>query len=771
MKHLSHIAFTATAALVCAAVLPSCNRTPQEEAAAELEDMDILPEHYENKMVEYTREGNTGMMQLLLTAGAPLKMQPTPGSTLLHLAALHNQDEAATLLVQYGLSIETPDAEGNSPLRIAQTNGYTDCAQALAAATLSKEGVQPEDYRQRFPELCLAEDFRRAELILIAGYGIDSAGVGGYTALHCAAEAGHPAAMQFLITRGASHLVQEAQGRLPIDLARTTGNKHCIRQLAIRTLQREGVHQEAYAATLHTAVCMGNTERIILLHEAGEDVHTKNNKGENLIHLATRYSRAESITCLHGLGVSANELNSEHMSPLLLTVHLNKPENIETLHQVGADTAATLPNGMNAMQLAVQRGAYQCLSPLAGIGIDSNVADAHGNNLLHYTAAHGQLLCMQTLLGLGTDLHLRNKQGWSALHYATSKKQAECARMLIEAGAVDDATTAILAGDEAALRQYLSNGADLTLTDALGSTPLHWAARLGHTEMCKLLVDHGADPAATDKEDRIPGDRACAAGMPDCAKALAMHALNKRKVEPKAYSGALHTAVREGDSATLRLLLQAGAKADTTNREGWPMLHLATRCGHAACVRYLLKHGANPATTTANTYSALHLAVSTRKTDCTRELLLGGANLNQRLSNDCAPLHLAARMGNHPCLLLLLEKGADIHARNERGDTPLLEVARWGWGSAESLKALLQAGAKVSDTNYIGENALHAAAAAGNKECLILLLEAGADPTATTRAGRTPLMVAEQYYQEPCARILRKAVASKNSVADNGTPQ
>lgn len=771
MKQLSHIAFTATAALVCAAVLPSCNRTPQEEAVAELEDMDILPEHYENKMVEYTRAGNIGMMQLLLTAGAPLKMQPQPGSTLLHLAALHNQDEAATLLVQYGLSIETPDANGLTPLCIAKNNRYENCVQALAAAALSKEGIEPTEYRQRFPELCLAEDFRRAELILTAGYGIDSVSAGGYTALHFAAEAGHPAAMQFLITRGASHLVQDAQGRIPMDVARATGNAYCTRLLAVHTLLHEGVHRETYAATLHTAVCMGNTERIILLHEAGEDIHTKDDRGENLIHLATRHSRAESITCLHGLGVSANELNREHMSPLLLTVHLNKPENIETLHQAGADTTATLPNGVNAMQLAVQRGAYLCLSPLAGIGMDCNVTDAHGNNLLHYTAAHGQLLCMQTLLGLGTDLHLRNKQGWSALHYATSKKQAECARMLIEAGAVDDATTAILAGDEAALRQYLSNGADLTLADALGSTPLHWAARLGQTAMCKLLVDHGADPTATDKEDRIPGDRACAAGMPDCAKALAKHTLNTRKVEAKTYTAALQNAVRNGDTGTLRLLLHAGVKTDVTSREGWPMLHLATRYGHAGCIRYLLKHGANPATTTDSTYSALHLAVSTRRTDCTRELVLGGANLNQRNRQDCAPLHLAARMGNHPCLQLLLEHGADISARNERGDTPLLEVARWSWGSPASLQALLQAGAKVSDTNYIGETALHAAAAAGNTECLQLLLAAGADPRATTRAGKTPLKVAEQNYQEACARILRKAEACKNSVANNGNPQ
>lgn len=38
------------------------------------------------------------------------------------------------------------------------------------------------------------------------------------------------------------------------------------------------------------------------------------------------------------------------------------------------------------------------------------------------------------------------------------------------------------------------------------STPLHWAARLGHFEIVKKLVEFGADPMALDNEDRIPYD-------------------------------------------------------------------------------------------------------------------------------------------------------------------------------------------------------------------------------------------------------------------------
>ena len=73
----------------------------------------------------------------------------------------------------------------------------------------------------------------------------------------------------------------------------------------------------------------------------------------------------------------------------------------------------------------------------------------------------------------------------------------------------------------------LEHGADV---DTIGgwrkNTPLSYAAEKGDTELCKLLLEHGAEVNAEDKNGKMP----------------------------------LHLAKEEGHTETCKLLLQYGAK-------------------------------------------------------------------------------------------------------------------------------------------------------------------------------------------------------------------
>ncbi|KZV62888.1 ankyrin, partial [Peniophora sp. CONT] len=98
-------------------------------------------------------------------------------------------------------------------------------------------------------------------------------------------------------------------------------------------------------------------------------------------------------------------------------------------------------------------------------------------------------------------------------------------------------------------------------------TALHDAAKSGHGEVCKLLLEQGALVENADTDGNTP----------------------------------LHEAAYSGDLDTIRLLLQhpaadgssaAPLRCRTRNKKGQTVLHRAAYWGRAKACRVLLEHGA-----------------------------------------------------------------------------------------------------------------------------------------------------------------------------------
>ena len=59
---------------------------------------------------------------------------------------------------------------------------------------------------------------------------------------------------------------------------------------------------------------------------------------------------------------------------------------------------------------------------------------------------------------------------------------------------------AVLSGAIASVSLHIRRGDDINATDDLGRTPLMLAASRGHIDVCKILLDSGADPLMRDIE-------------------------------------------------------------------------------------------------------------------------------------------------------------------------------------------------------------------------------------------------------------------------------
>ena len=193
---------------------------------------------------------------------------------------------------------------------------------------------------------------------------------------------------------------------------------------------------------------------------------------------------------------------------------------------------------------------------------------------------------------------------------------------------------------------------------------------------------------------------------------------------------ALHWAVRRGDRATVDLLLKAGAKASTANRYGVTPLYLASANGDAVTVVRLLDAGADPDTSLPDGETVLMTAARTGNVAVIKALVARGANVRareRRKGQDA--LMWAAAANNAAAVTVLIEAGADRDSRSNGGAfTPFLFAVRGG--HLDSSRALLDAGVDVNQPLSDGTSPLVLSVMNAHYELAGLLLERGANPNA-----------------------------------------
>jgi cytohesin len=198
-----------------------------------------------------------------------------------------------------------------------------------------------------------------------------------------------------------------------------------------------------------------------------------------------------------------------------------------------------------------------------------------------------------------------------------------------------------------------------------------------------------------------------------------------------------------------------------------PLLEAVKR-GDLAAVRSLLQEGADPDAAQGDGLTALHIAAQTGNLDIARLLIDSRASVAARTRiGGYTPLHLAAGGAHTEVVGALLEAGADPSATTTTsGVTPLHLAAAAVEGEA-AVRALLRRGAPVNAReNAAGQTALMFAASQGRAASVRALLEGGADPAVTTR----PVDVLERMAVDREAEArLRDAMAEIQRSTPGGT--
>lgn len=601
-------------------------------------------------------EGRADVVQVLVEAGAHLNYKTDNGQTPLHLAAKIGSVEICKLLIEAGANPTLIDKDNTTPRGIAAQEGHTEVAELF-----------PEDRFSRKTENDSVVD----------------------SDLYNAVSNGHTEVVKTLIAemRKGKHF----DGYYGWDM---------------NTVGREDGNDNTL---LHVAAANGDAQIANLLLEAGASVTAKNNHNKTPVDLAHE----------HGHESLAQRL--ERVPQLLDAAAAGDVEQVETLLAAGVYVNAHQfpgrPVGPTPLHHAAEKG-YAPMARLlveAGANVNARVPEHFYNTPLHLAAFNNNhTAVVQLLVAAGASLDKRAKDGSTPLLLATGNKSGnpQPARLLIQAGA------------------------DPNISNRYGRTPLFRVVQNGEAELADLLIQAGADVNAADRFGATPLTFAAESGSVEVAEALisAGATVNPDPSSlPTLYDGntPLHAAVGgRNPAAMVELLIQHGVNVDVMDNHGTAPLHTAIRSGDVAVAKALIEAGAD----------------------------VNAKNVNHQGDSDNSPLHLAIHEGHGDLARLLIEAGADVQARNHAGNPPV-QVAAFA-GLPEVIKLLVEAGSPVNLQDQVGDTPLHDAALKGQVEAARVLLEAGADVHAKNNAGKTPLDLARQHGHESVAAVLQAAGGS-----------
>lgn len=610
----------------------------------------------------------------LLEHGAAASSQDWKGNTPLHEAARLpvGAREFLTLLLDRGAKLEAVNNERSTPLQVALMRGTTEAVEFLL-----EKGANPNP----------------------------PTGPMGMSPLHIAALMGRKEAAESLLRRKANVGAQDAMnGQLPLHWAALGGAARMRKELPPGTAQD-------YPAT------------VLLLLDRGADVNATNRLGGTALHLAVASGAPAMARLLlnHHASPDARDIQGE--TPLFTAARLplgsgGLPEDpsatnnwralVELLFDHHADLSITNLHGRTVLQelmfngfpveseLAtafVRRGATGILAPkdlvqsaarrADLVGLDRLLSEhpelvdtadeSDGKSLVLRAVAQGQVKVAEILLRHHADVALGGN-GLTLLHLAGSREIVDLlSRYKADLNArLADGTTPLHQAAKTrgtALEGLLEHGANPNLTDELGQTPLHYAARFSTVSSVEALLANGADANLRDKANKTPLDLALEVHRDDVVACF-----EKRGISGPAVSMEILGAAAQGDVAGVEAFIRKHPEAANTKLEGGVSLLLqAVTAGQIGVVELLLKNQADP----RQLDEAGHQMFMTTNDVMIRMLLAAKADINAGNAEGETPLHKAVERGQivgPRVVAALLRNGADPNRRDATGRTPLQEA-------------------------------------------------------------------------------------------------
>ncbi|RDD43145.1 Ankyrin-2 [Trichoplax sp. H2] len=446
---------------------------------------------------------------------------------------------------------------------------------------------------------------------------------------------------------------------------------------------------------------------------------------------------------------------------------------------------------------------FRCCEFILSAGFDINDYDSYGRTALHWSILLDKTGITQFLIDGGAKVDAYDRDGYTPLHLAIQNDNHRSVHLLCQ---VDPKVceTPAKSGLTPLMQAVQRNNFNIcrTLLEAGASpnsfmpknktvTPILTAVELQYRHILSLLLSHGGNPFAADRDGIVVVRAATTIETTECLQLLIeRYGKSVTEISDKQGTNPLMWACQAGNHDHATILLENEVDPTLTDRDGknavhWScyqtrsscvkllakvnksLVHVRDKLGrtplHYACmkgsngiVKSLLRFGADVNALDDESRTPMHWATVTSNVTGINCLIKAGAKLDQSDLHQAYPLHYAAQMeeneNNVAVLTTLLDnKAPSLPDRDQRH--PLLWAA--GAGNAKACVLLVKHGCDVETADVDGLTALHTAASKGHLNCVqSLLRNCNSSVDSEDHDGNTPLFYAISHHHLNCIQFL-----------------
>ncbi|KAM3187179.1 hypothetical protein ACTXT7_002833 [Hymenolepis weldensis] len=550
--------------------------------------------------------------------------------------------------------------------------------------------------------------------------------IDGVCPLNLAIELGHLQMVKLLIKAGADINVSDCP-RYPLHQAALFG-RAAIVELLINSGAKVSILTERHQSCLHLLASQSaerfvETAKVLLKH--GCDPNNLDDDGMAPLHIAS--TEIAEVLALHDR-TDLNILSQAGDTPLLVAAKDRKEGLLLTLLRVederkaqATKSGATSTLNITTTSLVFSPTGSSGSSPARRLGWTSKVlrtasatttdsvkpcvARAATTNSSTKNASTLHCNRLLPIANFRNALSASSVWNFSTLHGAANSSF----RALVVTGNKKKNTNSLEVitnkSNKSNVQNEVKSRLNLNQADNVGMTPLMLCAEAGQSgfRMVFGLVSAGCDISATDKIGMTTLHYACYVGAVPTVRFL------------------LEEAGEFSDKKASDLL-------NLQDRFGRTPIYLATCRGHTAVVDYLLSCNADFHIPNKELKSPLYIAANFGHLNIVNALLRNGAQVDQADSHQKTPLYVATYHGRSDIVSLLLAAHADVNAAEMNGRTPLYAAVLHG--HLDLAAKLLAHGAAVNRPDKDGLGPLHMAVKFPKLDLPMvrLLLRHGCDP-------------------------------------------